>query len=304
MDNMVLIWVAAIVIAVVVALVVVNKSHKSAGADKEALKVVDKMKAQKLKKSGQLADRLYELDLGSALAERVVTHVNQGERVEAVLEGMIPKGELKSSKKPTAIMFVGVNGVGKTTTVGKIANLLAKEGNSVVLAAADTFRAAASEQLEVWKNRANSKSKGSVELVTAEKEGQDPASVAFKASEVAVSSGADFLLIDTAGRQQTSKNLMDELAKIQRVVEKNTAIDEVLLVIDSTSGQIALQQAEKFNEIVNVSALVVTKLDGSTKGGILIAVADRLKVPVYFIGVGEGVDDIEHFDAKKFVEGL
>ncbi|WP_084040420.1 signal recognition particle-docking protein FtsY [Demequina sp. NBRC 110053] len=196
------------------------------------------------------------------------------------------------------IIVVGVNGVGKTTTVGKIARVLVAEDRSVVLAAADTFRAAAADQLETWGARVG------VPVVRSEREGADPASVAFEAADRAREGGADVLLVDTAGRLQNKAGLMDELGKIVRVVSKVTPPVEVLLVLDATTGQNGLTQARVFAEVANVTGIVLTKMDGTAKGGIVVAVQRELGVPVKLIGLGEGADDLAPFDAEQFVDGL
>jgi fused signal recognition particle receptor len=200
-------------------------------------------------------------------------------------------------KTATAVV-VGVNGVGKTTTVGKIARVLVANGHSVVLAAADTFRAAAADQLETWGSRVG------VPVVRSDREGADPASVAFQAADQARSTGTDVLLVDTAGRLQNKQGLMDELGKIVRVVSKVRAPSEVLLVLDATTGQNGLTQAKVFGEVATLTGIVLTKLDGTAKGGIVIAVQRELGVPVKFIGLGEGPDDLAPFDAGQFVDGL
>ncbi|NLC77361.1 MAG: signal recognition particle-docking protein FtsY [Clostridia bacterium] len=199
----------------------------------------------------------------------------------------------------TVIMVVGVNGAGKTTTIGKLAANFKSEGKKVLLAAADTFRAAAIEQLEIWAERSG------VELVK-HQEGSDPAAVAFDGLKAAQSRQADVLIIDTAGRLQNKKNLMNELNKIFRVLNREASgtPHEVLLVIDATTGQNALSQALVFKEAANVTGIVLTKLDGTAKGGVIIPVADQLQIPVKFVGVGEGIDDLKPFDAKDFVSAL
>ncbi|WP_084104408.1 signal recognition particle-docking protein FtsY [Demequina sp. NBRC 110056] len=196
------------------------------------------------------------------------------------------------------IIVVGVNGVGKTTTVGKIARVLVAEDRSVVLGAADTFRAAAADQLETWGARAG------VPVVRSDREGADPASVAFEAADKARADAADVLLIDTAGRLQNKAGLMDELGKIVRVVSKVAPPVEVLLVLDATTGQNGLTQARVFAEVANVTGIVLTKMDGTAKGGIVVAVQRELGVPVKLIGLGEGADDLAPFDAEQFVDGL
>ena len=198
---------------------------------------------------------------------------------------------------PAVVMMVGVNGTGKTTTVGKLARLLLAEGHSVLLGAADTFRAAAAEQLTTWGDRVGVRTIGGPE-------GADPASVAFKAVEQAVADGTEVVLVDTAGRLHTKVGLMDELGKVKRVIEKQAPVGEVLLVIDATTGQNGLTQARVFAEAVDVTGLVLTKLDGSAKGGIVVAVQRELGVPVKLVGLGEGADDLAPFDAAQFVDGL
>ena len=208
---------------------------------------------------------------------------------------------LEASRKgdrPAITMVVGVNGVGKTTTVGKLARVLVAEDRKVVLGAADTFRAAAAEQLATWGARVG------VETVRSEKEGADPASVAFEAVERGIAEGVDVVLVDTAGRLQNKANLMDELGKIKRVIEKQAEVDEVLLVLDATTGQNGLTQAKVFAEVVDVTGIVLTKLDGTAKGGIVIAIQRQLGVPVKLIGLGEGPDDLAPFTAEGFVDAL
>ena len=196
------------------------------------------------------------------------------------------------------VVVVGVNGVGKTTTVGKIARLLVAQGHSVLLGAADTFRAAAADQLETWGSRVG------VPVVRAEREGADPASVAYQAADAARAQSKDVLLVDTAGRLQNKQGLMDELGKIVRVVSKVREPSEVLLVLDATTGQNGVAQARVFAEVAQLTGIVLTKLDGTAKGGIVIAVQEQLGVPVKFIGLGEGADDLAPFDAEQFVDGL
>ena len=201
------------------------------------------------------------------------------------------------SGTPAVVMMVGVNGTGKTTTVGKLARLLVAEDHRVLLGAADTFRAAAVEQLTTWGERVGVPTVGGAE-------GADPASVAYQAVERAIGDGMDVVLVDTAGRLHTKVGLMDELGKIRRVVEKQAPVTEVLLVIDATTGQNGLAQARVFADAVDVTGLVLTKLDGSAKGGIVVAVQRELGVPVKLVGLGEGADDLAPFDAEQFVAGL
>ena len=200
---------------------------------------------------------------------------------------------------PCVITVAGVNGVGKTTTIGKLANIFVKQGKSVVIAAADTFRAAASEQLEVWANRAK------VRIIKHE-EGSDPAAVVFDAVSSAKSRGTDVVLVDTAGRLHNKKNLMEELKKIDRVVDREfpEAARINLIVLDATTGQNAIQQVEVFNEAIDIDGIVLTKLDGTAKGGVVLAIKHDMDIPVYFVGVGEGLDDLLEFDAESYVEGI
>ncbi len=198
---------------------------------------------------------------------------------------------------PAVVLVVGVNGTGKTTTVGKLARLLVAEGKTVLLGAADTFRAAAAEQLQTWGDRVG------VETIRGP-EGADPASVAFEAVNAGVERGIDVVLIDTAGRLHNKSNLMDELGKIRRVIEKKAPITECLLLLDATTGQNGLIQARVFNEVTDVTGIVLSKLDGSAKGGIVVQVQRELGVPVKFVGLGEGADDLAPFTAEGFVDGL
>lgn len=199
---------------------------------------------------------------------------------------------------PAVLMVVGVNGVGKTTTVGKLARVLVAEDKDVLLGAADTFRAAASEQLATWGARVG------VPTVKSDVDGADPASVAFEAVKVGIEQEVDVVMIDTAGRLQNKVGLMDELGKVKRVIEKLAAVDEVLLVLDATTGQNGLMQAKVFSEVVNITGIVLTKLDGTAKGGIVVAIQKSLGVPVKLIGLGEGADDLAPFDAENFVDAL
>ena len=203
------------------------------------------------------------------------------------------KGEL-----PASILMVGVNGTGKTTTVGKLARVLVAEGKSVLLGAADTFRAAAGEQLGTWGERVG------VEVVASDREGADPASVAFDAVKAGADKNIDVVLVDTAGRLQTKSTLMDELGKVKRVMEKQAPVNEVLLVLDATTGQNGMKQAEVFAEVAGVTGIVLTKLDGSAKGGIVVSVQKALGVPVKFVGLGEGADDLAPFDPQGFVDAI
>ncbi len=204
----------------------------------------------------------------------------------------------RHADRPAIVMVVGVNGVGKTTTVGKLARVLVADDKDVLLGAADTFRAAAAEQLATWGARVG------VPTVKSDVDGADPASVAFEAVRAGIEQESDVVLIDTAGRLQNKVGLMDELGKIKRVVEKQGTVDEVLLVLDATTGQNGLSQARVFAEVVNITGIVLTKLDGTAKGGIVVAIQRSLGVPVKLIGLGEGPDDLAPFDAESFVDAL
>ncbi|MDT3399991.1 signal recognition particle-docking protein FtsY [Streptomyces sp. B1866] len=207
--------------------------------------------------------------------------------------GVTPDG----TEKPGVVLVVGVNGTGKTTTTGKLARVLVADGRSVVLGAADTFRAAAADQLQTWGERVGARTVRGAE-------GADPASVAFDAVKQGVAEGADVVLVDTAGRLHTKTGLMDELGKVKRVVERHGAVDEVLLVLDATTGQNGLVQARVFAEVVDITGIVLTKLDGTAKGGIVVAVQRELGVPVKLVGLGEGADDLAPFEPEAFVDAL
>ena len=206
---------------------------------------------------------------------------------------------IKADVSPFVIMVAGVNGVGKTTTIGKLANMLKQDGRKVMVAAADTFRAAATEQLEVWSKRVGT------DFIKGES-GGDPSSVAFDAVKAAEARGTDILIIDTAGRLHTKGNLMDELTKMKRIIRRELegAPHETLLVLDATTGQNAVQQAKLFNEAIEVTGIVLTKLDGTAKGGVIVAIADELNIPVKYIGIGESLSDLREFNADEFVEAL
>jgi len=205
---------------------------------------------------------------------------------------------LKLSERPAVVLVVGVNGVGKTTTIGKFAKFVANAGKSVVVGAADTFRAAAVEQVATWAERAG------VDIVRPQMEGQDPSAVAYQTVEWAINNGTEIVIIDTAGRLQTKSGLMDELSKIRRVIEKQAPIAEVLLVLDATTGQNGLSQAEAFLEHAGVTGLVLTKLDGSAKGGFVLAVQERTGIPVKLVGSGEGINDLQGFSPVAFAAQL
>ena len=221
--------------------------------------------------------------------------------LKEILKDMLSVGdtELNLATSPAVILVIGVNGVGKTTTIGKIATQLGKQGKKVTLVAGDTFRAAAADQLEIWAERSGA-------AIVRQKEGADPASVVFDGIQSAKAKGSDVILIDTAGRLHNKTNLMNELNKISRIVERELpdAAREVLLVLDGTTGQNGLIQAKQFKEIAGVTAVAITKLDGTAKGGIVIAVADTLQIPVKFVGVGEQAEDLMPFVAEDFVEAL
>jgi fused signal recognition particle receptor len=262
-----------------------------------------------------LEDILLQADFGLTASEKIVAAV----QTEAKLQGATTESELRkilaqviesqlssdkralnlsSGKLPYVFLVVGVNGAGKTTTIGKLANWLGEGSWSVVLGAADTFRAAAVNQLATWAERAGAR------LVGPKADGQDPASVAFEAVETAISEDSDIVIIDTAGRLQNKTDLMDELSKIRRVIEKRAEISEVLLVIDATTGQNGLSQAKAFAEVAQVTGIVLTKLDGTAKGGIAFAIQSELGIPIKLVGVGEGINDFAFFDAKEFASGL
>lgn len=262
----------------------------------------------------ELEEMLIMSDIGVDTSVKIINHlrermkkekIEEEEQVKQVLrEEMkqileISNKDLHLATKPSIIMVIGVNGVGKTTSIGKIANRLAKEGKKVVVAAADTFRAAAVEQLEIWAKRAGA------EIVRRE-EGVDPASVVFDAMKITKEMNADVLIVDTAGRLHNKKYLMDELNKIQKVINKEMpeADKEVLLVIDGTTGQNAISQVKAFKQEADITGLVLTKLDGTAKGGVVIGIVEENQIPVKFIGVGEQIDDMEIFNAEDFVKAI
>lgn len=229
--------------------------------------------------------------LRDELIKLVGTHADRSLNLEPVID-------VDDSRHPAALLMVGVNGTGKTTTTGKLARLLVADGKRVVLGAADTFRAAAADQLSTWGERVG------VDVVRSDREGADPASVAFEAVKVARESAADVVIVDTAGRLQNKAGLMDELGKIKRVMEKGAPLREVLLVLDATTGQNGMSQAKVFAQIAGITGIVLTKLDGTAKGGIVISVQRELGVPVKFVGLGEGADDLAPFNPADFVDSL
>ena len=263
-------------------------------------------------------DTLLLADVGAEASEQLVEELRNDARiagqsdpaeVRAALKDKLLKlvgtdvdrrlnADKEGANKPSVIIMVGVNGTGKTTTAGKLSRLLVSEGKQVMLGAADTFRAAAADQLETWG------AKVGVPVVRSDKDGADPASVAFEASAKAKEANADVLIIDTAGRLQNKANLMDELGKIRRVTEKNLPVEEVLLVLDATTGQNGMTQAKVFAEAIGITGVVLSKLDGSAKGGIVISVQKELGVPVKLVGLGEGPDDLAPFDPEGFVDGI
>ena len=246
------------------------------------------------------------LEAVETLRERVKANkIKEPEEVKAclreILVEMLDVGPtaLELTDKPAVVLMIGVNGVGKTTTIGKLANLLKNQGNRVLLAAGDTFRAAAADQLAIWADRAK------VDIVRHE-EGSDPAAVVFDAMNAARARKTDVVLVDTAGRLHNKQNLMNELNKIRRVIDREgtASSKEVLLVLDATTGQNGLIQAKQFGESAGITGIVLTKLDGTAKGGVVLAIAKEMGVPVKFVGVGEGIDDLQPFDAVAFAEAL
>ena len=250
----------------------------------------------------EIEQQLIQSDLGPKLSVELVELLKKNSKVsleEGLLEllGNERDRNLVKNQTPNVILIVGVNGVGKTTTVGKLAHYLVATGNKVVIGAADTFRAAATGQVSTWAANAGA-------TLVSGKDGADPAAIAFDAVAKGFEISADFVLIDTAGRLHTKAGLMDELSKIRRVIEKRTSVGEVLLVIDGTTGQNGLAQAQIFAQAVGVSGVVVTKLDGSAKGGIAFAIERELGAPIKFVGTGEGISDLAPFEAAAFVTAL
>ena len=261
----------------------------------------------------ELEETLITSDIGVVTSEKICDELRSRVKAKGITDPQEVKDILKEiiaemlgdeipldlSTVPSVILVIGVNGVGKTTTIGKLANQLHSEGKKVIVAAADTFRAAAIDQLEVWTQRAG------VDIVK-HNEGSDPASVVFDALTAARSRNADVVICDTAGRLHPKKNLMEELKKIARIVHQQAegCALEVLLALDATTGQNAVNQAKQFNEVADITGIILTKLDGTAKGGIIISIVDDLKVPVKLVTVGEKIDDIQPFNTKDFVEAL
>lgn len=261
----------------------------------------------------ELEDLLISSDVGVATTEEIIDELRERIKdgrlkekedilssLKEILSDLVGQGEpLKLDSKPSVILVIGVNGAGKTTSIGKITNILHSQGKKVVVAAADTFRAAAIDQLSVWCERSG------VELIK-QNEGSDPAAVVFDAAGYARNHGADVLVIDTAGRLHNKKNLMNELEKINRVIDRELpgACRENLLVLDATTGQNAIQQAKEFKNAADITGLVLNKMDGTAKGGIVLSIRRELGIPVKFIGVGEKIDDMKEFDADEFVSAL
>jgi fused signal recognition particle receptor len=254
---------------------------------KTTLKIIDRIENRVAKDKYINAD---ELDL--ILKEEIIAIINDSDEI-------INNFKINEDKKPHVILVVGVNGAGKTTTVGKMANYYKSLGLKVVIGAADTFRAAAIDQLQVWADRVK------VDLIKQEM-GSDPASVAFDTLESAIKKNADIVLIDTAGRLHNKTSLMNELGKIKRVLQKKTfeAPQEVVLVIDGSTGQNAFEQAKQFTNVTEITSLVVTKLDGTAKGGVVLGISDQFQIPIKFIGIGEKIEDLQIFDKKEFVDSF
>ncbi len=261
----------------------------------------------------ELEESLIMADVGAVTSARICENLRKKVKEEGLSDPTAVKGALKEiiaqmlagdealniSTKPSIILVIGVNGVGKTTTIGKLAHNLHEDGKKVLLAAADTFRAAAIDQLQIWADRAG------VDLVK-HGEGSDPAAVVFDAINAGKARGCDVVICDTAGRLHNKKNLMDELSKIARVIDREApgSAKEVLLVLDATTGQNALNQAKLFQEAAGLTGIILTKLDGTARGGVVIGIKEELNIPIKYIGVGEQIDDLRPFDSKDFVEAL
>ena len=278
---------------------------------------IDSMLKSFTKIDDELFEELEELlvmgDVGVPTAEKICKELRERVKKEGIkdpseitsllkeiIADMLRGGEeLDLATSPSIILVIGVNGVGKTTTIGKLANALSKEGKKVILAAADTFRAAAIEQLEIWADRSKCE-------IIKQKEGSDPAAVIYDAISAAKARHADVIICDTAGRLHNKKHLMDELAKINRVIDRELpdASKEKLLVLDATTGQNAVSQAKLFSEAADITGIILTKLDGTAKGGIVISIAKEQNVPVKFVGVGEGIDDLQEFNSDDFAKAI
>ena len=253
----------------------------------------------------EIEAELLGADLGPALVAKLITSARQlpGDQAEASVKAILSEQfsvksrELSSLAGLKVILVVGVNGTGKTTSVAKLANILHRSGDSVLLAAADTFRAAAVAQLQTWGERIG------IETISG-KEGAEPAAVAFDSAHRAISERSDYLIVDTAGRLHNKSDLMDELGKVKRVIEKVAPVTDVLLVIDATTGQNGLAQAKIFSEAVAVTGLILTKLDGSARGGVALAIESALDIPIKFTGTGEGIDDFAPFSPATYLDGL
>jgi len=277
-------------------------------------------KINKLFTGGVLTDEFFDelemillsSDIGAETTERLLDelreavdkkHIRTTEPVKAelkrIMAEILDENEIPAYEYPMVIMVVGVNGVGKTTAIGKLAHRFKKAGKSVTIAAADTFRAAASDQLTVWAERAGVR-------IVKHAEGADPGAVVYDAVQSAKSRGADVLLIDTAGRLHNKKNLMEELKKITRIIEREAERMTLynFIVLDATTGQNAIAQVDVFNEAIDIDGIILTKLDGTAKGGVVLGIANELQVPVVYIGVGEGIDDLEDFSSKQFVDAI
>jgi fused signal recognition particle receptor len=279
---------------------------------------IDKVLVSFGKVDDELFDELEEIlitsDIGIETTMKIIDDLKDKVKKDKIIDSLKVKdilrdelkeilgedeNEMKLNSKPSVIIVIGVNGVGKTTSIGKIASLLKKDDKKVILAAADTFRAAAIDQLKVWAERVG------VDMIS-HKEGSDPAAVVYDAIQATKSRKADVLICDTAGRLHTKKNLMEELAKISRIINRElpNADKEVLLVLDATTGQNAVSQAKNFTETSDITGIVLTKIDGTAKGGIVIAIKSQLDLPVKLIGVGEQIDDLQRFDSNEFIEAL
>ena len=262
----------------------------------------------------QLEESLVMADVGIETSDKIIDELNKAinykyitrereikKELSRILEEMMDKGERNkmTDKYPLIILMIGINGGGKTTTIAKLAHMLKNEGKSVLLVAADTFRAAASEQLTIWSERVG------VPIIK-HKEGADPSAVIFDGCNAAKARGVDVVICDTAGRLQNKKNLMAELAKMNKVIDREFegAARETLLVVDATTGKNAVSQAREFNEVAELTGIILTKLDGTAKGGIVVTIADELDLPVKYIGLGEGMDDLKPFDPQSFAEDI